>query len=60
MIHIDLFSGIGGFALAVDAVFDNVEHIFCEIDPYCQALLKRRYVQPYPPLKTVQSTMCDR
>lgn len=43
MIHLDLFSGIGGFALAVDAVWDNVEHIFCEIDPYCRALLKKRF-----------------
>jgi len=43
MIHLDLFSGIGGFALAVDEVWDNTEHIFCEIDPYCQALLKKRF-----------------
>jgi DNA (cytosine-5)-methyltransferase 1 len=43
MIHLDLFSGLGGFALAVDAVWDDAEHIFCEIDPYCQALLKKRF-----------------
>lgn len=43
MKHLDLFSGIGGFALAVDAVWDNVEHTFCEIDPYCQQLLKLRF-----------------
>jgi DNA (cytosine-5)-methyltransferase 1 len=43
MRHIDLFSGIGGFALAVDEVFGKSEHIFCEIDPYCQALLKKRF-----------------
>jgi len=41
--HIDLFSGIGGFALAVDEVWPGAEHIFCEIDPYCQALLKKRF-----------------
>lgn len=43
MVHIDLFSGIGGFALAVDEVFGKSEHIFCEIDSYCQALLKKRF-----------------
>ncbi len=28
--HLDLFSGIGGFAYAVDNVFGNAEHIFCD------------------------------
>jgi DNA (cytosine-5)-methyltransferase 1 len=43
MNHLDLFSGIGGFAIAVDEVFGKSEHIFCEIDSYCQALLKKRF-----------------
>jgi DNA (cytosine-5)-methyltransferase 1 len=43
MVHLDLFSGIGGFALAVDEVWPGSEHIFCEIDPYCKALLKKRF-----------------
>ena len=43
MIHLDLFSGIGGFAYAVDQVFDDVEHIFCEIDPFCQQVLKKHW-----------------
>jgi len=43
MIHIDLFSGIGGFALATEAVWDNVEHIFCDNDPFCQAVLKKHW-----------------
>jgi DNA (cytosine-5)-methyltransferase 1 len=43
VVHIDLFSGIGGFALAVDEVFGKSEHIFCEIDDYCRALLKKRF-----------------
>jgi DNA (cytosine-5)-methyltransferase 1 len=43
VIHLDLFSGIGGFAYAVDQVWDNVEHIFCEIDPYCQQVLKKHW-----------------
>src|SRR3990167_6725802 len=41
--HIDLFSGIGGFAYAIDHVWDNVEHTFVEIAPYCQQLLKKRF-----------------
>ena len=41
--HLDLFSGIGGFALAIDEVFGDSEHIFCEIDPFCQAVLKKRF-----------------
>ena len=43
MVHIDLFSGIAGFSLAVDAVWKNVKHIFCDNDPFCQQLLKLRY-----------------
>mgnify|MGYP001765869390 CR=1 FL=1 len=45
MTHLDLFSGIGGFALAADMVWGrgNVEHIFCEVDPFCKALLAKRF-----------------
>ena len=43
MRHLDLFSGIGGFALAVEKVWDDVEHTFCEIDPFCQAVLKKHW-----------------
>ena len=43
IIHVDLFSGIGGFSYAADQVWDNVEHIFCEIDPYCQAVLRKHW-----------------
>jgi len=43
MKHLDLFSGIGGFALAADAVFGNVEHTFVEIDPFCQEILKKHW-----------------
>lgn len=40
--HIDLFSGIGGFALSAQwAGFQTVA--FCEIDAYCQAILKERF-----------------
>jgi DNA (cytosine-5)-methyltransferase 1 len=43
MRHLDLFSGIGGFALASEWVWDDVEHTFCEIDPFCQAVLKKHW-----------------
>jgi DNA (cytosine-5)-methyltransferase 1 len=40
--HIDLFSGIGGFALAAQwAGFRTVA--FCEIEPFCQEVLKARF-----------------
>ena len=40
--HVDLFSGIGGFALAAGwAGFRTI--CFCEIDPFCQEVLKARF-----------------
>lgn len=42
MIHIDLFSGIGGFALAAQwAGFQTVA--FVEIEPYAQELIKQNF-----------------
>jgi DNA (cytosine-5)-methyltransferase 1 len=42
--HLDLFSGIGGFALAAGwAGFRTVG--FCEIEPYAQAVLKKHWPQ---------------
>ncbi len=45
MIHIDLFSGIGGFSLAFDNIFNETKntHIFCEIDPFCQEVLRKHW-----------------
>lgn len=43
MKHIDLFSGIGGFALAADRVFGEVEHIFCDNDEFCQQVIKKHW-----------------
>lgn len=45
MRHIDLFSGIGGFALAVDTVWHEQknEHIFCDNEPFAQAVLKKHW-----------------
>jgi len=43
--HIDLFSGIGGFAYAAKQVWgEEYETVcFCDIDRFCQALLKLRF-----------------
>lgn len=43
--HLDLFSGIGGFAYAIDQVFyeEKIEHIFVEIDSFCQAVLRKHW-----------------
>jgi DNA (cytosine-5)-methyltransferase 1 len=43
--HIDLFSGIGGFAYAIDNVFgkENVKHIFCDNDKFCQSILRKHW-----------------
>lgn len=43
MTHLDLFSGIGGFAYAADQVWDDVEHTFVEFDPFCQQVLKKHW-----------------
>jgi len=45
MKHIDLFSGIGGFAYACKEVWgEEYEPItFCEIDKYCQSVLRRHF-----------------
>jgi len=44
MRHLDLFSGIGGFALAVEEVWGtDVEHIFCDIEPFSQRILAKHW-----------------
>lgn len=43
MLHLDLFSGIGGFAYAIDQVWEKVEHIFFETDPFCRAVLIKHW-----------------
>jgi len=45
--HLDLFSGIGGFALAAEwAGFTTVQ--FCEIDPFCRQVLGKHW--PHVPI----------
>ena len=61
--HLDLFSGIGGFALAADRVFGNVEHTFCEIDPFCQEVLKKHWPEAeiYGDIRTLTADAeCER
>jgi DNA (cytosine-5)-methyltransferase 1 len=43
MKHLDLFSGIGGFAYAIDQVFPGSEHIFCDNDKFCQQVIKKHW-----------------
>lgn len=43
MKHIDLFSGIGGFSYAADQVWPDLEHIFCDIDPFCRAVTQKHW-----------------
>ncbi len=43
MKHLDLFSGIGGFALATEMVWPQVEHIFCDNEKFSQAILKKHW-----------------
>jgi DNA (cytosine-5)-methyltransferase 1 len=45
MRHLDLFSGIGGFALAASWVWGDEHEIvsFVEIDPFCQKVLNKHW-----------------
>jgi DNA (cytosine-5)-methyltransferase 1 len=47
MKHIDLFSGIGGFAYAADQVWNNVDHVFCDTDPFCQQVIRKHWPDSY-------------
>jgi DNA (cytosine-5)-methyltransferase 1 len=43
LIHLDLFSGIGGFSIASEIVWGEVEHIFCDNNSFSQAILKKHW-----------------
>src|SRR3990167_5112026 len=45
IIHYDLFSGIGGFAYAIDQVYgkENTKHIFVENNPFCRAIIRKHW-----------------
>jgi len=56
MRHLDLFSGIGGFALAARNVgWETIG--FCEIEPYCQKVLAKHWpgVPIYDDIKTLMA-----
>jgi DNA (cytosine-5)-methyltransferase 1 len=58
MTHLDLFSGIGGFAYAADEVFGDVEHIFCDTDPFCRKVLNKHWPEAkiYDDIKSITNT----
>jgi hypothetical protein len=58
--HLDLFSGIGGFALA--ARWAGIETIgFCEVEPYACKVLAKHWpkVKNYGDIKSVGRIECD-
>lgn len=57
MRHLDLFSGIGGFALAAKhAGWETVG--FCEVNPFCQKVLAKHF--PNKPIFNDVTTLCKR
>jgi DNA (cytosine-5)-methyltransferase 1 len=59
--HLDLFSGIGGFALAARMVGGYETVAFCEIEPYCQAVLRKHWpgVPVHGDVRTFPGVPCD-
>ena len=46
MLHIDLFSGIGGFAYAARQVWPDYHNLFfCDNNKFCQAVLRKNFGQ---------------
>lgn len=43
VVHLDLFSGIGGFALAAQMVGGIKTAAFCEIDPWARQVLSKNF-----------------
>jgi DNA (cytosine-5)-methyltransferase 1 len=59
----DLFSGIGGFSLAAQWVWEDELEIECfvEIDPFCQKVLRKNFpgVPIYDDIKKIQWVVAD-
>lgn len=62
MNHLDLFSGIGGFAYAVDQVWPGSTHVFCDNDLFCQKVIKKHWPESliYGDIRTITDTESDR
>ncbi|MBX6424169.1 DNA (cytosine-5-)-methyltransferase (plasmid) [Thermosulfurimonas sp. F29] len=60
MRHLDLFSGIGGFALAARWVWGKAHRVlaFVEIDPFCQEVLRKHFpgVPIHDDIRTFKAT----
>ena len=59
MRHLDLFSGIGGFALAASRVFPSHQVVsFCDIEPFAQKVLKKHWpdVPCHDDIKTMKGS----
>ena len=58
---LDLFSGIGGFSLGLERTGGFRTVAFCEIDPYCRAVLKKHWlgVPCYQDVRTIPRIGCD-
>ena len=41
--HLDLFSGIGGFSLGLEATGSFKTVAFCDIEKYCLEVLEKRF-----------------
>ena len=52
---LDLFSGIGGFSLGLERTGGFETVAFCEIDPFCQKVLRKHWphVRQYTDIKTI-------
>jgi len=60
MVHVDLFSGIGGFALASECVWPQMKHVFCENDAFCQTILRKHWPDApiYGDIKSFTNAKC--
>lgn len=61
MKHLDLFSGIGGFAVATEMVWDNVEHEFCDNELFSQAVLRKHWPNSliHGDIKALTNARCE-
>jgi DNA (cytosine-5)-methyltransferase 1 len=57
---LDLFSGIGGFSLGLERAGMRTV-AFCEIEPYCRAVLKKHWpdIPIYDDVRTLEPIECD-